>query len=98
MGDKKFTNYNKVLTTVAEMNAAGMDVDGDKVAKVAQRSGTVKCLKLRLRSSACHDDDNTIAVLDEGQRVLILSEIDDWLKVHAGAYQGFVMKQFIKEE
>ncbi len=60
-------------------------------------TGTVNTEGLNLRSSASTSSD-VITQLDEGTKVEILDELDEWYKVSVGGNTGYVSKQYIKTD
>ncbi len=60
-------------------------------------TGTVNTEGLNLRSSASTSSD-VITQLDEGTKVEILDELDEWYKVSVGGNTGYVSKQYIKAD
>lgn len=90
MGDKKFENYNRPKPRV---------VEDEQVSKDRKRTGIVRCLLLRLRSRPYNDEPNEIGVLNESERVTILKDMGDWLKVQTeDGRVGYVVTHYIKEE
>lgn len=88
MGDKKFVNYDKPKQVVVEQKEVSKD-----------RLGVVRCLLLRLRSRPYNDEPNEIAVLNESEKVVIIKELGDWLKVKTEDGKiGYVVSHYIREE
>lgn len=63
------------------------------------QTGTVTATELRLRSAPTSaSNDNVIKKLPKGTRVEVLDTQGEWLKVSAGAQQGFVSAAFVHLE
>lgn len=88
MGDRKFENYSKPKQVVTKDKQVSKD-----------RIGVVRCLLLRLRSRPYDDEPNEIGVLNESERVKILKDLGDWLKVETTDGRiGYVVTHYIREE
>ena len=62
--------------------------------------GTIQCERLRLRKDPAIKPGNIVGVYEEGTKVTILEDLDEWLSVevekNSNKVRGFMMSKFIK--